>query len=441
MKVRKLTLQKDTITAVMLALFLGSSGLKWIPLLSIGPIRVEIHNALALALIAYLGYQLATRRRYVIPTFFWCVAALTIWLSAGLAIHGTINLSPIILTLPVALASLVLCNFTPAVLDRLVLIALLAQTIIVIGFIGSAYVGGIDLWGGIQTYFLSQNRLGFLLGTVRPILNAFSTGPQAGLPEYDSWLLNHLSATFFITFCLAVAARPTTFLQRAGLGCSAFISLFFLIVLFSSSTVLALILALVAPIVRGLISPMSRLSFWGILAALLLALALLAPPLFQYFLLNLESDIGSASTRLDQYTGALEGIFENPLFGVGLRTFQDHTVHNLFLASFMMTGIVGGVLAATLFVIAIGICAEGMRGLLRRSPRPDLCLLMAMLPLIFITRSGLAGGFGLPSNAELFAVATAYLARRHHRQIRSAQQMQEIQPLQFNATKRAGHAT
>lgn len=441
MNLRKLTVQKDTITAVMLALFLGTSGLKWIPLLSIGPIRIEVHNALALVLLAYLGYQLATRHRYVIPTFFWCIAALTIWLSAGLAIHGTINLSPIILTLPVALASLVLCNFNPAVLDRLVLIALLAQMIIVIGFIGSAYVGGIDLRGGIQTYFLSQNRLGFLLETVRPILNAFSTGPQAGLPEYDSWLLNHLSATFFITFCLAVAAQPTTFLQRLGLACSTFISLFFLLVLFSSSTVLAFIIALGAPVLRGLINPMSRLSFWGILAIMLFTLALLVPPFFQYFLLNLESDIGSASTRLDQYSGAVEGIFENPFFGVGLRTFQKHTVHNLFLASFMMTGIIGGVLAATLFAIAIGLSLEGVRGLLRRSPRPDLCLLMAMLPLIFITRSGLAGGFGLPSNAELFAVATAYLARRHHRQIRSTQRMRELPPVSFKSAKRAGHVT
>ncbi len=412
-----MTIRHDTLLALVLALLIGASGMKWIPILSIGSIRVEVHNFLVLCLIAYLGYQLFTRRDYIIPTFFWCAAALMIWLSAGLAIHGTINLSPIILTLPVVLASLVLCNFPPQILNNLVLIALFSQGIILLSFLASAVIGGIDLIGGVQHYFLSQDRLDFLLGTVRPLLNAFSNGTSAEVPEYDSWLLNHLSATLYITFCLSLAAQPRSLTQRFALTGSAAISLFFLLTLFSSSTIMALLLAFMIFGLHALMRPHSRLAFWFALAAILLSLTLILPIVAQYFLFNIESDLSSATSRLDQYIGALEGIAENPIFGVGMRVFDTHTVHNLFLASFMMTGIVGGALSGALFVMAIAMSLEGIKALWHGTLRPDLCLLMATLPLIFITRSGLAGGFGLPSNAELFAMATAYLARRLHRQV------------------------
>ena len=148
--------------------------------------------------------------------------------------------------------------------------------------------------------------------------------------------------------------------------------------------------------------------FLGVLSVLIIA-----PKIFNYISFMLMDDAASASSRTEQYLGALEGIGENPLFGVGPRTFFGHSVHNLFLASFMMTGIIGGILSISIFIIAFYWMFIGWKGLIMDNQTNAIHnAILAMMPMIFVVRAGLQGGFGLPSNAEVFALILAYVVKK-----------------------------
>lgn len=415
-------ISRESLFVLVWAIILGTSGLKWIPILSIGPIKVEIHNAVVLYLDAVFVYYFCTRKRIRLPNFVWTLALLTIWITAGLAIHGTINLSPIILTLPVVLASVVICNMRIDSLENLPAIALASQSIIILAFVVSAIVSETDLLGGVLEYVTSLDRNRFVLGPLRTSFNAFSSGTITnGLPEYDGWLLNHLSASLYITFVLAVAAQPRTKWQAYALNISALFSVSVILILFSSTVIIALFYALAIMFVRFIFGSNKPWVFLIFISITLVFAVFLMPSVLEYIAFNVVSDEGSASSRMDQYAGAIEGIMENPVFGVGLRTYDNHTVHNLFLASFSMTGVVGGLLAISAFFAAGAMMYEGLARLAKGTAHPSLCLIMAMTPIIFITRAGFAGGFGLPSNAELFSFSIAYLCRLRLKKIEAGQ--------------------
>ena len=399
------------LTGFWMIFVLGTMGIKWIPVASVGPISLEIHNLATLMTMALLGLHLTTRRTYRLPPILLILIALNVWLFFLVRIHNGITFDGIILSLPAVLASIVLCNLSRDWLDHLASIALLSSAVFWVLMFYSANAAGIDLIGDFLSYIATQDRGYFIFQTLRPIFNAFSGPVDPGLePVYAGSNMNHMASAVYIylALCMAVIARDRAHWSLYAL---AGIQAAFLLIVFSSTVMMAVFFAFGVAAVMALRARQHVLVWLGMIATVTAATFALAPAIVEIIAFNIIADGDSASSRGEQYVGALGVINDHPLLGDGIHSFGGHAVHNLFLSSWMLSGLPGALLVLSAYALAFRMMLQGVRALLRDTERKDMALLLLLMPPIFIIRTNFTGGGGMATGVETTALVLAILAR------------------------------
>lgn len=401
-------LNVNTIVCFFILLLIASSGMKWIPVLSLAGLKIEVHNFVSICSFFTLILVIFHRESFSISHEHFLLLAIMCLISFFSIIRGD-DISPNLrVSMPAVLGSLILLQVRSTYFIRkyyyhcffLLFLAL---------FI-SASISDEALLSGLVNYFSTLNRDAFLYQTLRPIFNAFT--PSVGVPQYGGPLVNHLSSGFYIFFAIACAKLLTNNRCLAD-WFVATLSFFMIFSLFSSTVLGATLVALFVFIVLYLKEIKNTKVLLTVTAIFSLGLPLLLGYLVRYITEGLLNDTKSITSRLSQNEYAIAAIEDHIFLGYGSVTFGGHGLHNLPLFAWTE----GGILAFICVLIFYYFCLHSMLyallhlSKLRGALKYD-AFLMLVLPVFIITRTLFGGGGGLPATTEALALSLLIRAKR-----------------------------
>lgn len=399
-----LPVRRSQVLIAQLATFiaLATVGAKWFLVARFGGRAIEASNFGGLIVLGLGALVVLSSRQLRSNSVFNTLLLLQALLLVMLSLRGD-PVTIVIMSIANTLVAYALVNAGTLRAPGVIIVAFTG----LLGFIVmSAAIAGIDLLGGVVEYMQTLNRDRFKFHVLRPIYNAFTSGPE--VEEYTTTINNALAATFALFYVLSGSYAVC---GNRRMAVVAVISLAAVFTIFSSSAML--VCGTMTIVFAAAAARRARSSIWW-LYALFVGLVGLSSivTLFgaEYLVENIVSDDASRQGRLLQYEGALAAIDANFWLGAGVISVHGHYVHNLFLFAFSAIGIVGAILVLAVFVMAAGISFYGLR---RSFLGPDLqpqTLMAAGLPLIFMIRSLVGGAGGLPNGPGILALALAVIA-------------------------------
>ena len=231
---------------------------------------------------------------------------------------------------------------------------------------------------------------------IRPLFNSFS----ATSSDYLASVINILSSALAVLFVIGISHRAYVAAFACGL---------LVLILFSASAVLAVILTLLILGARWFMQSRQKLGPALALLLVIVAAPVLIEPALTYFSLNVSADNASRAARLDQYSAALDYINASPLFGGGIVRIDGHLIHNALLFSWVTAGVVPAILIGATYVLAIRLLLRSVPGAILGDVR--WCGVFG-LTSIFLIRISIGGGGGLPEATAMTALAIAVLLDR-----------------------------
>lgn len=404
--------REDFLSQVLLFLALASVGVKWIPVITIMGIPLEVSNIAQLMLIFLFFPILLKRNNYVfrssilfnyLVSFSFIMALVIVYRSQSDAI-GIVRLSLFSL-----LSSYVLVNIDPRALLNSKNIVPWALVSFVFLILISFHLADKSFLLSIYSYFITFDRHDFLYGSFRPALNAFSGAAEAGKAVYLASIVNPISSVFALLYILSGAL---SFKHGWPMFISAIVSLLFTILLFSLSAVLICALASLVFIGRFLrhveFNSFKLVSFFVVLAIVLVV----SGPLISFGYSAIIDNEASNGHRIWQYSQSLRLLNELPFWGPGYVLIDGHQIHNLFFFSWISGGILMCLAVVGIYLMLFILMFEGIYGVLFKGSQKIEYLLMATLPILFLVRCSVGGAGGLPVGSASIAVALAVLARK-----------------------------
>jgi O-antigen ligase len=367
---------------------LAFCGAAWVPI-SAG---LEVSNIVAVFIII-AGVCAMGRTLTLAPIYMLLIGAM-LFLFFGLALHGLGGEGQAVRATVYVLMGLAIAQMPQPSLKTPVVIA----TILFMGLIFiSSVIAEINLINAIIEYLTSLNRTNFVYQTIRPMLNAFTTGDE----NYVASVVNQMASALAILFVIAITHRAYFSAIASGL---------MIFILFSSSAVLAVVMMLFVLGIRWVKISKTKIGPIIIMAIAIAALPLVIIQAEAYLVLNISGDDASRSARLYQYSAAIEYINANTLFGFGYIEIDSSTIHNSFLFSWVSAGIIPAVCIAGVYILTIRkmvlSSAKSMNGNIKW-----VCVFGLLA--IFIIRISFGGGGGLPGSTTMAALAIALGLERH----------------------------
>lgn len=382
----------DLLSSIILFLAISTIGIKWIPLVKFGGISLEISNIVQL-LIIFVFFPLIILKnnfRAHSSMFMNLLFSLVVLMTSVLIIRGDGGSIGI---LRLSIFSLISC-YVLINIDRRALLSSKylvpsALSVFVAVIVFSYYSAGISFFTEVRDYLVTQNRIQFVYGGVRPALNAFSSTSQDGGFEYLASIINAIAGVFALFFILSSALSYKY--GKLMLLCS-LVSLFFVFILFSLSALLICLLSgiiFIANYVRH-----TNISRSKVVATLIIfpVLALNFIPLVDFAYTALLDNQASADHRVNQYANAAALLNESPFFGSGYVLIDGFQIHNLLVFTWVSGGffLFFGVFLG--YIMAFTLMLEGIHGSLIKGSRRIEYLLMATLPIVFLIRCSVGGG-------------------------------------------------
>jgi hypothetical protein len=414
MKNLSLNLAKaDVFSQVLLFLALASAGVKWIPIINVSNIALEVSNIVQLMLIFLFFPILLKRNDFIfrssftfnyLLTFIFFMAVAIVYRSQSDAV-GIVRLSLFSL-----LSSYVLVNIDPKALlnSKVVVPGALASFILLI--LISFYLADKSFLLSVYSYFITFDRSEFLYGSFRPALNAFNGPTEMAKAVYLASNINPISSVFALLFILSGAL---SFKFGWPMFICAIISLSFALLLFSLSAVLICALVSIVYIARYLRNIELTYPRLVIIFVVLAVTLIVSGPLISFGYSAVVDNAASNGHRIWQYAQSLQLLNETPFWGPGYILIDGHQIHNLFFFSWISGGVLMCLGAIGIYLMAFFIMFEGIYGaLIKGSPKIEY-LLMAALPILFLVRCSVGGAGGLPVGSASLAVALAVLARKN----------------------------
>lgn len=403
----------DFLSWITLFLALSTVGMKWIPLVKLGNVTLEISNIVQLLLIFVFFPIFLVRKNFSARSsmFMNFLLALIVIMTVTLFIRGDGYATGI---LRLSIFSLVSCYVLINIDSRALLSSKYLVPLALFSFIAiiiySFYLAGVSFFLEVKNYLITQDRLQFVYGSIRPALNAFSSASQEGDLEYLASIINAIAGVFSLFFILCSALN---YKYGKLMFLCAGVALFFVFVLFSLS-------AMLICVISGLIFTAyyfrhTNISVFKFLfgLALIPILAINFTPLFNFFYSAVLDNQVSAGHRVNQYINAAALLNESPIFGSGYVLIDGFQIHNLLVFTWVSGGffLFFGVFIA--YLIAVALMVEGIYGGLIGGSKRIEYLLMATLPVIFLVRCSVGGAGGLPAGSASVAIALALLAKRN----------------------------
>ncbi|MCV6598533.1 MAG: hypothetical protein OIF40_15790 [Mangrovicoccus sp.] len=380
-------------------------GAKWLVILRLGGMRLEMSNFGTLVLIGLLGLFIVMQRQLRMPIVLNVLLILQLVLVASFVIRGN---SPTIVIMSIA-ATLGGYSIANAMSMRDSSPVFYGAVTFFGFFVLSSFLAGVDLIGGFLDYLTSGNRDRFNYWIMRPIYNAFTPSSGGADAEFATQLNNSVAGICSLIYMLACAYALHG--ERRMIPVALF-ALLLVFTLFSSSAVLTCMVSTFIFALYYLRHSKSVFGLYLFFVVGILGVLVVGPIAAEYLSSNVEGDSYSRATRLRQYAGALGYIDENMLFGVGLIKVDGHVPHNFFLFSFAAVGLFGAFAAGFILLYAISMIVAGAYGGLIKGIRQPELLIATCLPILFVIRCSVGGAGGLPAGPGMVSFALALVAWR-----------------------------
>jgi hypothetical protein len=403
----------DFLSLVTLFLAISTVGMKWIPLVKLGGITLEISNIVQLLMIFVFFPIFLVKKKLIAhsSTFMNLLLALIVLMTFVLFIRGDGYATGILrLSIFSLVSSYVLINIDSRALVLSKYLVPLALITFITVIIYSFYLAGVDFFLEVKNYLITQDRVQFVYGSIRPALNAFSAASKEGDLEYLASIINAIAGVFTLFFILSSALS-----NKHGnvMLISAAISLFFVFVLFSLSALLICVitgLIFIAHYIRH-----TNISIFKLLISLVVIPVLIInfTPLFNFVYSAILDNQVSTAHRVNQYMNAAELLNKSPFLGSGYVLIDGFQIHNLLVFTWVSGGVFLFFGVFVVYLIAIALIIEGIYGSLIEGSKRVEYLLMATLPVIFLIRCSVGGAGGLPAGSSSIAIALALLAKRN----------------------------
>jgi O-antigen ligase len=396
------------ISNLILLIVMITVGICWIPVTNIMGVVIDVENVgrlfaiLLLPLLLFLNKFKVRTDAITIVLLLWIV-----WTAILMNLHtGNDGMAVMRMWLVEVLFAITILNCNIISINSLRLITIISVFSLTLIFAYSAYSVGIDLISETLKYIVTQNRAHFLYVTLKGTFNAFA--PYAD--EYKTVVINKVAATFSLYYCilLLIPKAKSSLINKLNIVALS-ISALFIVLLFSSSGVLILLLATLLYAVKVLkenrtegviIIVITGLVFVSVLAVIA------GSDIIDYVMFQVDSDTDSRAGRVTQYTGALSYIMKHPILGVGYVTFSGAPVHNWILFSWVSAGVVSVLLAMIVYLLIIKkLLSKNANKIFFNNESISLVYLMMALAFMFLIRSLVGGGGGVVSGASMLALA------------------------------------
>ena len=417
---------KAALSSFLIGMALAFTGLVFVPVGSFSGTRIELSNLAALALVFSLpvfGYPILR-----LPHAFRLICMALVWFSAVFVLDGAgIFLLP--MTALAVLGGIALANLHQPSLSSWGIILVAALVVFTSILALAAATAGQNLVVGVADYLSSLNRSAFVFKVIRPTFNAFVPGQNV---EYVASAINSLSGGFAILSLISFGCLGMV----RGASIVAVVSVLFVFILFSSSSVLAVASAGLLLAIRWIRQSERKLGPIVLCLALLTLSPFLMGDLALYLAANIGNDDASRAARLGQYAAAVELIAERPWTGHGLVEVSGHTVHNWLL----FAGVTGGI---GLMGVVLAVYAVVLRDLVRAcrlalgggDPR---WLAVAGLLGFFLIRISFGGAGGMPTTLAAMSLGFACLMTRAIAEVSPSTSPVRRNPARTSPRRRAG---
>ncbi|MCV6595562.1 MAG: hypothetical protein OIF40_00570, partial [Mangrovicoccus sp.] len=380
-------------------------GAKWLVILRLGGMRLEMSNFGTLVLIGLLGLLIVMQRRFKMPIVLNVLLILQLVLAACFIIRGDPP-TIVIMSIAATLGGYSIANATSMRDSSPVFYG----AVTFFGFfVLSSFLAGVDLVGGFLEYLTSGNRDRFNYWIMRPIYNAFTSSSGGADAEFRTQLNNSVAGTCSLIYMLACAYALHG--ERRMIPVALF-ALLLVFALFSSSAVLTCLLSTFVFALYYLRHSKSVFGLYLFFVVGILGVLVAGPIAAEYMSSNVDGDSYTRATRLRQYAGAFDYIDGNMLFGVGLIKVDGHVPHNFFLFAFSAVGLFGAFASGFILLYAICMSVIGAYGGLVKGIRQPEILIATCLPILFVIRCSVGGAGGLPAGGGMVSFALALVAWR-----------------------------
>lgn len=376
---------RDRIAAIVMVLALGLGGIAWIPVFG----GLEVNNFAAFAII--LLTPLAMRPGARPPALILLLLAAMVYVVATLLVRSSEEvaflLRPVVYT--VAAIGIAMMRY-PRRADRLAVISIV---FLLASFAISATYAGVSLYDGVIENLVTLNRHAFVRNTIKATFNAFAGNDRM----FAASNINLLAAYLMMGFSYFAAYGRYIMAALMAVG---------VVILFSSSSMLTLLFLSVLLITRAVKSARGWII---VLAGFSLAGGVVAAyyePISAYVAENVESDTASREGRMTQYSYALDQVNDNPLFGSGVTRTAAGTIHNLVLFVWSNSGIIP-MLMLLVFYSLLGLML--LYAIYMFYAVEVGWIAVIGLLTVFIFRTLVGGGGGLPSVVAAVAIGLAFL--------------------------------
>jgi hypothetical protein len=408
----------------ILAIALITGGISWIPIIEIGGVSIDVENLGRLLTIVMLPLLILKNRfkmrmdSIVVVLILWIV-----WTATLMHIHtGTDGIVVMRMWLVETVFVYTTLNCNIKSITSLKVISISSVFVLSILFAISSYIAGIDLLGDTLNYIITQNRPHFLHHTLKGTFNAFIPN-DANFDEIKSVIMNKVAASFALYYTILLFMPKSTSsiintLNNVAIG----ISVVFILILFSSSSILMFLFSTILYTKTRLRqNRLGEIILFTIIGLVFISVTIvfLGNDIVDYLFYQISSDENSREGRVLQYLGALKYIEGSPIFGVGYVTFGGLAVHNWLLFSWISGGVVSVLLSIIIYMLIAQKVLSNKNKISNSDHNFSIYYLVLALSFIFIIRTMVGGAGGVASGAGMIALSIVLLLSKRNMLIKN----------------------